>query len=110
MYQLNESLVKPNPVTKLTCNQTNLTYEDIAYDSKNNLIAVGNMKSAYFFRLNGTDKNQLAYLCNAFMPAAKEDGYRNEFTNNGTLIAVNDLWVASIIIDVSVPSSKVISA
>ena len=79
LYQLSESIVKPNPITKLACNQTvgNVTYEDISYDSKNGLIAVGNKKSAYFFRANVTDKNPLVYLCNAFMPAADENGYKN---------------------------------
>ena len=44
------------------------------------------------------------------MPAANEEGYKNEFASDGTLVAVNDLWLASILVDVSVPSSKVISA
>ena len=33
LYQLSESIIKPNPINKLACNQTtNVTYEDIAYD------------------------------------------------------------------------------
>ena len=112
LYQLNESLIKPNPITKISCNSTtaNITYNDVSFDPLNSLIAVGNHVSAYIFKVNVTDKAPLSYLCNAFMPKAEEVGYKNVFSPNGTLVAVNDLWVASINIDLSVPLAKVISA
>lgn len=32
------------------------------------------------------------------------------FANDGTLIAINDIWVCSLVIDLSIPSVKVLSA
>ena len=44
------------------------------------------------------------------MPAVTDPGYKNMFSNNGTLVAINDLWVTSIFIDVNASFAKVVSA
>lgn len=38
------------------------------------------------------------------------EGYEGIFAKSGTLVAINDLWVSSIVVDLSVPSAKVLSS
>ena len=51
----------------------------------------------------------MKYLTEAYLAKVDTKGFKSVFAN-GTLLAVNDLWLSSIVIDASVPSAKVISA
>lgn len=106
---MSESLIRPNPVIELACNITlgNFTYSGIDYDSVNKLIAVGDSTRAVLFSVANSS---LSYLCEAFLQKAEEKGFKSIFTNSGVLIAINDLWISSLVVDMSVPYAKVISS
>ena len=95
---------------KIACNTTIKTLTGLSYDNVNNLIAVGDQSQAILYQINSTnDEAPFNYLCEANMPKADSEGFDSEF-KNGTLLAVNDIWVASIIIDINAPSAKVLSS
>ena len=109
-YETSESIIRPNPLKKIACNTTTKTLTGLSYDNINNLIAVGDQSQAILYQINSSKTDSpFSYLCEANMPKAEVEGFDSEFSN-GTLLAVNDLWVTSIIIDVSTPSAKVLSS
>lgn len=108
LYRINESLLRPNPIVKVTCLPSTSEISGLAYDEVNSLVAVGDETKAKFYQLNLT-KESLSSLCEANLPKAETKGFDSEFSN-GTLVAVNNLWVTSIVIDLSVPSAKVLSS
>jgi hypothetical protein len=112
LYSFKESIVKPNPLTKISCNSsaTTVSYDHVAFDPLNSLITVGDENKVIIFKVNPTaDKVEMNYLVEANLPKVDTKGFKSIFTN-GTLLAINDLWINSILIDQAAPSARVISA
>ena len=104
--------MRPNPVTKISCNTSapTVSYDHVAFDPLNSLITVGDENRVIIFKVNATaDQTTMSYLVEANLPKVDTKGFKSIFTN-GTLLAINDLWLNSIVIDQSVPSARVISA